>query len=206
MQPKSNNPAAQDNERPQGRSLLSRVKWAAIGLVTLGIAIGVFGMFVGQEADAYFSSNKFCVSCHIMEATVYKELQDAKHARAASGVRPTCAHCHVSKKLFPALWDHVIGTGELIAFVRGVSSVEKFEDRRNAVANSERMKMLSENSENCHRCHVMEAIQPTRTRGQVQHKDAVAKGNSNCIACHYNLVHKEVPPSDAFNKAAEKFQ
>lgn len=206
MQPKSNNPAGQDNERPQGRSLLSRVKWGAVGLLVVGIAIGVFGMFLGQEADAYFSSNKFCTSCHIMEATVYKELQDAKHGKSPTGVRPTCAHCHVSQRLFPALWDHFIGTKELIAFVGGVSTVDKFEEVRARVANGERLKMLGENSKNCHRCHVMEAIQPTKTRGVTQHKEAVAKGNSNCIACHYNLVHKEVPASDAFIKAAEKFQ
>lgn len=179
---------------------------AALGLIVVGVAIGVAGMFVGQEADTYFSSNKFCLSCHTMEATVYQELKESKHAKAASGVQPTCAHCHVSEKLFPALWDHFMGTGDLIAHLRGITTVEKFEERRAEVADKERLKILGQNSKNCQRCHVMEQIQPSKPRGANQHKAAVAKGNSNCIACHYNLVHKEVPVSEEFSKAAEKFQ
>ena len=49
-------------------------------------------------------------------------------------------------------------------------------------------------------CHVMEAIKPERKRGQRQHAEALESGAS-CIACHYNLAHKEVEPSDAFLKA-----
>lgn len=184
----------------------ARGKGAVLGLIALGVAIGVAGLFVGQVADTYFSSNKFCNSCHEMEATVYQELQQSGHAKAASGVQPTCGHCHVSQKLFPALWDHVMGTGDLIAHLRGISTVEKFEQRRTEVANKERMKMLGDNSRNCQRCHVMAAIQPTKPRGVAQHKEALAKGNSNCIACHYNLAHKEVPVSDEFAKAADKYQ
>jgi trimethylamine-N-oxide reductase (cytochrome c), cytochrome c-type subunit TorC len=186
--------------RPSGRRI------AALGLVVLGVAAGVAAVFVGQEADTYFSSNKFCNSCHEMEATVYQELQQSGHAKAASGVQPTCGHCHVAQKLFPALWDHFMGTGDLIAHLRGISTVEKFEERRAEVADKERLKMLGQNSRNCQRCHVMPAIKPSKPRGVTQHKEALAKGNSNCIACHYNLVHKEVPASDAFSKAAEKYQ
>ena len=124
--------------KPPGRA------GAALGLVVSGVAIGIAAMFLGQEADTYFSSNKFCNSCHTMEATVYQELQHSGHAKTASGVQPTCAHCHVSQKLFPALWDHFLGTGDLIAHLRGISTVEKFEERRAEVADKERRKMLDQ--------------------------------------------------------------
>jgi trimethylamine-N-oxide reductase (cytochrome c), cytochrome c-type subunit TorC len=186
--------------KPPGRAR------AALGLIVLGVAIGIAAMFAGQEADTYFSSNQFCNSCHTMEATVSQELQHSAHAKAASGVQPTCAHCHVAQKLFPALWDHFMGTGDLIAHLRGISTVEKFEGRRAEAADKERLKMLGQNSRNCQRCHVMAAIQPSKPRGAAQHKEALAKGNSNCIACHYNLAHKEVPVSEDFAKAAEKYQ
>jgi cytochrome c-type protein NapC len=62
------------------------------------------------------------------------------------------------------------------------------------------MKMLANDSQNCRNCHVMEAIQPERVRGQRQHAEAIETGTT-CIACHYNLVHKEVEPSEEFLQA-----
>ena len=58
-----------------------------------------------------------------------------------------------------------------------------------------------ERVEKCRGCHVMEGIRPERKRGQRQHADAIETGTT-CIACHYNLVHKEVEPSEAFLEAA----
>jgi nitrate/TMAO reductase-like tetraheme cytochrome c subunit len=46
----------------------------------------------------------------------------------------------------------------------------------------------------------MEAIQPERLRGQRQHAEAIETGTT-CIACHYNLVHKDVEPSEEFLQA-----
>ncbi len=57
--------------------------------------------------------------------------------------------------------------------------------------------MLDNDSKNCRRCHIMESIKPERKRGQRQHADALKDGTT-CIACHYNLVHKEVEPSEEF--------
>jgi hypothetical protein len=46
----------------------------------------------------------------------------------------------------------------------------------------------------------MEAIKPERLRGQRQHAEAIETGTTS-IACHYNLVHKEVEPSEEFLQA-----
>jgi nitrate/TMAO reductase-like tetraheme cytochrome c subunit len=169
------------------------------------VALGV-GAFVAvpvaDYTDRYFSSNNFCAfGCHVMEATVYKEFQEAKHYTTKTGVRPTCADCHVSEGLTAAMWDHVLGTKELYArVVRGIATPEDFEVERAAAADRVRFHMLANDSANCRGCHVMEAIQPERNRGQRQHEDALKNGTT-CIACHYNLVHKEVEPSEAFLKA-----
>ena len=99
------------------------------------------------------------------------------------------------------MWDHFIGTGELIAFLfEGVRTVEAFEERRAAAADRVRFRMLGNDSRNCRGCHLMAAIQPKRKRGQRQHQEALAEGIT-CIACHTNLVHKDVPPSAAFEAA-----
>lgn len=173
--------------------------------VAAALGVGAFvGVPVADFGDRYFSSNDFCATgCHVMEATVYKEYQDSTHWKTVTGVRPTCADCHVSKALVPAWWDHVLGTRELFAnVVLGIRTAEDFEEVRAEAADRVRFRLLANDSRNCRGCHVMEAIQPERKRGQRQHAEARETGTT-CIVCHYNLVHKEVEPSDAFLQAAE---
>ena len=99
------------------------------------------------------------------------------------------------------MWDHVLGTWDLYSFVvRGIRTPEDFEEVRFETANRVRLRMVENDSKNCRTCHVMEAIRPERKRGRRQHAEALESGTS-CIACHYNLVHKEVDPSDAFLEA-----
>ncbi|CAG1008420.1 hypothetical protein BURK2_03740 [Burkholderiales bacterium] len=69
------------------------------------------------------------------------------------------------------------------------------------MAEKARLKMLDENSHTCRECHKMEAIAPMRKRGERAHNDALKKGNTNCIACHDNLVHAEAPLTPAFSQA-----
>ena len=199
---KSNN----TNQRPAKeknvlRRILGHLPWKLVGIFVI---IGAIAVAVVDTTDYYFSSENFCAfTCHVMENTVYKEMQKSKHWTTASGVRPKCSDCHVSGRLTFAMWDHFIGTGELFVWMANdFSNPEAFEVIRTAAAERVRMEMLSNNSANCRRCHVMEAIKPTRKRGQTQHKDALKTG-ATCIACHYNLVHKAVEPSKAFLKATE---
>ena len=81
------------------------------------------------------------------------------------------------------------------------SNPEAFEVLRPAAADRVRIEMLTNDSENCRRCHVMEAIKPQRKRGQKQHKLALEE-RTTCISCHYNLVHKAVEPSKEFLRAS----
>lgn len=174
-----------------------------VALAIVGLLVGVVvGAPVVDEVDRYFSSNAFCAdTCHVMTATVAKELQESKHWTNHTGVRAGCGDCHVSEGLAAAYWDHIVGTRELFAFLfKGVRTVEAFEKERAAGAERVRLAMLANDSKNCRTCHVMEAIQPQRLRGQKQHQEAREEGIT-CIVCHYNLVHKEVPSSPAFEAA-----
>ena len=152
--------------------------------------------------DYMFSRMTFCGNvCHVMESTVYQELQKSKHWNTPTGVRPTCADCHVSGRLTYAMVDHFLGTGELfVNLTNDFSKPGSFEKFRPDAANRERFKMLANDSAGCRSCHVMEAIKPKRVRGQNEHKEAMEKGIT-CIVCHYNLVHKPVDPSPAFLNA-----
>ena len=137
-----------------------------------------------------------------MQATVATEYREAMHWQTPTGVRARCADCHVSEGLTLAMWDHFLGTRDLIAFLAGVRNPKDFEEVRPEAAHRVRMAMLANDSKNCRSCHVMAAIQPERTRGQRQHAQALEEGTT-CIACHYNLVHKEVEPSEEFLQATE---
>ncbi len=183
------------------RRLLTR-RLFLVGVIIVAVSGTVVAIV--DATDYYFTSENFCAtSCHVMENTVYKELQKSKHWTTPTGVRPKCADCHVSGRLTFAMWDHFIGTSELLVWATNdFSNPEAFEVLRPAAADRVRMEMLSNNSKNCRRCHVMEAIQPKRLRGQTQHKAALKEGTT-CISCHYNLVHKKVDPSEAFLKAIE---
>ena len=73
---------------------------------------------MADSADRYFSSDAFCSTpCHVMTTTVAEEIKESVHWTTATGVRPRCSVCHVSERLTAAMWAHVVGTGELIAFV-----------------------------------------------------------------------------------------
>jgi len=192
------------------RSALGRARAAIRGypllFILLALAIAAIVAVPTTEAvDRYFSSDRFCAqTCHVMTATVAQEFQQSAHWTTPTGVRPACADCHVSEGLTMAMWDHVLGTHELFAFAfRGIRTPEAFEEERAEAANRVRMKMLARDSDNCRSCHVMAAIQPERTRGQRQHAQALEHGTT-CIACHYNLVHKEVEPSEEFLQASER--
>jgi cytochrome c-type protein NapC len=100
------------------------------------------------------------------------------------------------------MWQHTKGLTELYAFiVQGIRTAEDFEKVRPAAADRVRLAMLANDSEGCRGCHVMAEIKPEKKRGQRQHAEALEKGTT-CIACHYNLVHKEVEPSAEFLKRA----
>lgn len=170
------------------------------------IAIGAIFTSMLDFTDYVFSRMTFCGNvCHVMESTVYQELKTSKHWNNPEGVRPTCARCHVSGRLTFAMVDHFLGTGELfVNFTNDFSKPGSFEKFRPDAANRERFKMLDNNSAGCRTCHVMEAIKPKRIRGKNAHKLAM-KRNVPCIACHYNLVHKPVEPSEAFLNAVAEY-
>ena len=180
--------------------VLSRSFWVSIvGLLAFGGA----SVAILDTTDYYFTSQPFCASqCHVMEIP-YKELQQSTHWTTPSGVRPTCADCHVSKRLTFAMMDHFIGTAELwVQLTTDFSDPETFEALRPAAADRVRFAMLENESEACRNCHVMEGIKRERKRGQRMHETA-REENTTCIACHYNLVHKEVEPTKAFLEAIE---
>ena len=174
------------------------------------IGIGIFAAFLlvlgvslhaTEKVNVYLASTEFCVSCHSMEAYQYQEYQESRHYQTSSGVRPSCGDCHVSREFWPAVWEHMVGLEDAIAEASfDWHDPATMEDRRPAMAEKVRMSMLGNDSRACRTCHVMEAIQPQRARGQRAHENALESGQT-CIACHYNLVHAPKDLSEPFSRA-----
>src|SRR6266498_2910402 len=82
--------------------------WAAMwrpsvrfAFATLIIAGGIAGILLWggfNWAMELSSTETFCISCHEMRDTVYKELKETVHFTNRSGVRATCSDCHVPKQ------------------------------------------------------------------------------------------------------------
>lgn len=175
-------------------------------LAMIGIVVVLGLSFVAaEELNIRGNSTAFCVSCHSMSAYVYEEFKTSKHFTNVAGVRPECGSCHVAKRFWSAVWDHAMGTHDLISEFRyDWTKPENFEAKRSAMAEKARLKMLGEDSQTCRTCHNFEAIVPSRKRGERAHADAKQKDKTNCIACHYNLVHKEAPLTPAFTQAIKE--
>lgn len=203
----SNNGSETSRWRALWRALHNFFASPLNGLLAGLAAVAVLGLsfLIAEEANIYLSSTQFCTSCHSMNAYVYEEYKKSKHFNTASGVRAECGDCHVSKRFWPAVWDHVMGTEDLIAELsHDWSKPETFEKFRPAMAEKVRLDMLGNDSKNCRSCHVWDAVKPKRKRGQRAHKAAI-KEKKTCIACHYNLVHKEVGLSKRFKHAIDTY-
>jgi nitrate/TMAO reductase-like tetraheme cytochrome c subunit len=205
--------AAPKAARARGGRAIARRLWGDLhdffasplrgGLAIFGLVIALGLSFVAaEELNIRGNSTAFCISCHSMNAYVYEEFKKSKHYTNASGVRPECGQCHVAKRFWPAVWDHAMGTHDLISeYSHDWTRPEVFEARRTQMAEKARLKLLDEDSHTCRECHKFDAIVPTRKRGERAHNDARQKGSTNCIACHYNLVHAEAPLTLAFSQA-----
>ncbi|MCD6672006.1 MAG: NapC/NirT family cytochrome c [Burkholderiaceae bacterium] len=145
------------------------------------------------------NTTEFCVSCHSMEATVYREYRTSVHYSNASGVRAGCPDCHVPKPLVPKLiakvraakdvWHEILGT---------IDTPEKFEAHRWRMANAVWSMMERTDSMTCRSCHSWEAMNADEQdrSARSKHRAAQEEGRT-CIECHKGLVHKRPKAPDA---------
>jgi len=169
----------------------------------IGAVVGVLGVLAAEQIHHYTSTETCCGnSCHSMQAYVSADqayVQSA-HRTAWTGVHAGCADCHIPEGLLSATWAHLKG-GVKDTFVELTGDLqvpENWESRRAELAYRVRDWLVETDSATCRRCHTHEqAIDPGFRRGRREHRRAQLEGIT-CIACHYNLVHKAVPPREEF--------
>lgn len=148
------------------------------------------------------NTEEFCISCHEMETNVYQEYRQTVHFSNRSGVRASCPDCHVPKE-----WQHKIvrkirATNELWHHALGsVSTPEKFDAKRLALAKNEWRRMKTTDSRECRNCHKFDFMDYTQQepRASKTHQEALTAGKT-CIDCHRGIAHT-LPP-----KATEAYQ
>ena len=133
-------------------SAISRpsVRYSVGALVAAGAVAGI--LFWGGFHWAMELSNQeaFCVSCHEMRNTVYKELQETVHFTNSTGVRATCSDCHVPKEWVYKVRRKIAATNELYHKLVGtIDTPEKFEAQRLALAHRVWHAMKDTDSREC---------------------------------------------------------
>lgn len=189
------------------RALFSpSARWSVFALLVLGLGIGFVSTVGTQAALAWSGTNEFCgTACHSHAQYVYPEFKASVHGSNRTGVQAGCSDCHVPHG-YPEKIIYKAKAGIRDAFyeARGtISTKEKFEAKRWAMANKVWDEMKADNSANCRTCHSPEAMSSTlqSEAAQKQHKKFAA-GKATCIECHTGVAHVEPKEPEAPAKAA----
>ena len=163
-----------------------------IVVLVLGVVAGI--VFWGGFNTAMVASNTtaFCISCHEMRDTVYKEYQETMHYSNPSGVQATCADCHVPREWVHKVVRKVYATRELYHKALGtIDTPEKFEAKRWELANRVWDQMKATDSRECRNCHSFTAMDTTEQdrSARKKHIRAQERGET-CIDCHKGLAHE----------------
>lgn len=167
--------------------------YLSLGFLTLGGFVGGV-VFWGAFNTALEATNteRFCISCHEMEANVYEEMIRTVHYSNRSGVRATCPDCHVphewtnkiARKMQASkeVWGHIFGS---------INTRRKFLDMRLELAKREWARLKANDSLECRNCHSAVAMDLTRqsTRAANIHSEYLLSGQATCIDCHKGIAH-----------------
>ncbi|MFW5678739.1 MAG: NapC/NirT family cytochrome c [Pseudomonadota bacterium] len=164
---------------------------AAFLLLVGGVGGVVFwGGF--NTAMEYTNTMEFCISCHEMESKAYAEYKGTIHYSNASGVRATCADCHVPKEWTDKFVRKVVATRELFHHFAGtLSTPEKYEANRLEMARRVWAQMEANDSQECRNCHTYEAMDfhAQAPDAAAEMRTAFAEGDT-CISCHKGIAHE----------------
>ncbi|MBK1721976.1 NapC/NirT family cytochrome c [Thiocystis violacea] len=174
-----------------------------ISLTFAGLLFAAGILFVWGIDFAIRSTNtlEFCTSCHTMQ-TNFEEYQASLHFKNPSGVKATCADCHVPKPLGPKLLTKLIAAKDVYHEIVGtIDTPEKFEARRWHLANMVWDRMRANDSRECRSCHDFDDMDLSEQGRSARSRHAAARDKGQtCIDCHRGVVHHE--PDDPGDTAA----
>ena len=133
----------------------------------------------------------FCISCHEMRDNVYREYTTKGHYSNRTGVRATCPDCHVPREWLPKVVRKIRASNELVHWLLGsISTKEKFEKKRGALAVHVWRSMRASDSHECRNCHDDAAMNERVQKPLATGMHSLGSGwDMTCIDCHKGIVH-----------------
>jgi len=167
-------------------------KYSLLGLLTAGFLGGI--IFWGGFNTAMEATNEmgFCIGCHEMRDNVYEEYKHTIHYSNRTGVRATCADCHVPRDWTRKVVRKIKASYEIYGKITGkIDTPEKFEAHRLEMAEREWARMKARDSIECRNCHDFDAMSREKQKATPykKHLEAKAEGKS-CIDCHKGIAHR----------------
>ena len=167
------------------------VKFSLLTLLFVGFVSGI--VFWGGFNTALEATNRleFCIGCHEMRDTVYKEYQETIHYKNRTGVRATCPDCHVPKDWGHKMLRKAKASFEVWGKITGVvDTPEKFEKERMRLATDEWERMKASGSRECQNCHSFDGMSDEKQKQTIFKKHMKAKADGQtCIDCHKGIAH-----------------
>lgn len=157
--------------------------WKAMAIAAIAVIVSLIAVISGER---YFSSTRFCVSCHAMTYP-YEDLTKSSHY-GRLGINPECRDCHFPPQFYLKIKTHTVnGIKDIISNFRyDLSTKEAFEKHKEDFAAKARTELRSLGSSPCKACHKNPV--PASEFGKTAHEEAKT-GRMTCIDCHQNLVH-----------------
>lgn len=175
------------------------VSYSLLTLLAGGFIAGI--IFWGGFNTVLEATNKmeFCIGCHEMRDNVFMEYKKTVHYSNRSGVRVSCAECHVPKNIVFKLKRKIEASKEVWGKLTGIIDTrEKFEAHRLEMATNEWEQMKKNDSRECRTCHIYDGMDPEKQGKSAQKKHAMAAqpgSGKTCIDCHKGIAHDM--PKDA---------
>jgi cytochrome c-type protein NapC len=183
--------------RPEGR--FARVwhylwrpsaRFSLATLLIVGFAGGILFWGGFNWTLELTNTEAFCISCHEMRDTVYKELQETIHWSNRSGVRATCPDCHVPHPWIYKIKRKIEASNEVFHKILGtIDTREKFEAHRLELAEHVWATMKSTDSRECRNCHAIQSMDPHKQSAAAQIMPEAMKNGLTCIDCHKGIAH-----------------
>jgi cytochrome c-type protein NapC len=147
---------------------------------------------------------EFCTNCHSMKINL-EEFKETVHYSNRTGIRASCADCHVPKEFGPKMLAKLMAAKDVYHEIMGtIDTKEKYEAHRWQMANQVWEKMKATDSRECRTCHDYSqmnlSVQSRSARSR--HSRAVDEGQT-CIDCHKGIAHTE-PEEPETPKGADK--
>ena len=167
----------------------------------LGFPVGALVVFfagaiavIGSQVAIHESSTEqFCTSaCHSMVFPA-DEWRDSPHYKNTSGVRATCADCHIPQT-YPAklIVKTRAGIVDVYNEIKGtIATREKFDANRARMAEDVWDYMKKTDSRECRNCHSEEhfLLKDQPEKAAKAHVTGPEEGKT-CIDCHKGIAHK----------------